>query len=185
MSTETPCHFGHLLQVSKKSLSSLIIYNFFFHYFIHVYSHGAGPDNPFGMKFWCQQEHLVTSVIYCKFQKNLFEVWFYTFFFFMILYMYIAPGQGQTAPRGQSLISTEMSCHFIHLLQVSKKCLWSLILNNFFHDLIHVYSPRAGIDSLQGTKLPCQQKGLITLPICCKFQRNLFEVWFYTIFFMI
>ena len=23
-------------------------------------------------------------------------------FFFMILYMYIAPGQGQTAPRGQS-----------------------------------------------------------------------------------
>ena len=25
-------------------------------------------------------------------------------FFFMILYMYIAPGQGQTAPRGQSFI---------------------------------------------------------------------------------
>ena len=42
--------------------------------------------------------------------------------------MYIASGQGQTAPRGQFWI---------------------------------------------------QQKGLITLPICCKFQRNLFEVWFY------
>ena len=42
--------------------------------------------------------------------------------FFMILYMYIAPGQCQTAPRGQSLISTEMSCHFIQLLPVSKKC---------------------------------------------------------------
>ena len=27
---------------------------------------------------------------------------FMHFFFFMILYMYIAPGQGQTAPRGQS-----------------------------------------------------------------------------------
>ena len=37
----------------------------------------------------------------------------------------------------------------------------------------------------QGTKFWCQQKGLITLPICCKFQRNLFEVWFYTILFMI
>ena len=49
----------------------------------------------------------------------------------MILYMNIAPGQGQTA---KVLMSTEMSCHFIHLLQVSK---------------------------------------------------NVFEVWFYTFFFMI
>ena len=73
----------------------------FFHDFIHIYSPGAGADNPLGMKFWCQQEHLVTLVICCKFQKNLFEVWFYTIFF-MILYMYIAPGQGQTAPKGQS-----------------------------------------------------------------------------------
>ena len=48
MSTGTSCHFGHLLQVSKKSLTSLILYHFF-----------------------------------------------------MILYMYIAPGQGQTAHRGQ------------------------------------------------------------------------------------
>ena len=35
--------------------------------------------------------------------------------------MYIAPGKGQTAPRGQVLMSTEMSCHFVHLLKVSKK----------------------------------------------------------------
>ena len=50
MSTEMSCHFGHLLQVSKKiSLRSDFIQ-----------------------------------------------------FFFMILYMHIAPGQGQTAPRGQS-----------------------------------------------------------------------------------
>ena len=73
-----------------------------------------------------------------------------------------------------------MSCHFIHLLQVSKKCLWSLILCNFFHDLTHVYSSGAGADSPQGTKFWCQQKGLITFSTCCKFQRNLFEVWFYT-----
>ena len=50
MSTKTTCHFGHLLQVKKKSLSSLILYNFF-HYFIHVHSPGAGADNPLGMKF--------------------------------------------------------------------------------------------------------------------------------------
>ena len=69
----------------------------------NVYSPRAGTDNPLGMKFWCQQDHTVTPVICCKFWKNLFEVWFYTIFF-MILYMYIpvAPGQGQTDPRGQS-----------------------------------------------------------------------------------
>ena len=65
-------------------------------------------------------------------------------FFFMILYMYTAPGQGHTAPRGQSIDSTEMSCHFIYLLQISKICLRGLILYNIFHDLILVYSPRAG-----------------------------------------
>ena len=44
-------------------------------------------------------------------------------FFFMILYMYIAPGQGQTAPEDKVLMSTEMSCHFIYLMQVLKKSL--------------------------------------------------------------
>ena len=51
MSTGTSCHFGHLLQVPKKSF-------------------------------------LKSDFI----QLN----------FFMTLYMYKAPGQGQTAPRGQS-----------------------------------------------------------------------------------
>ena len=72
MSTETSRHFGHLLQFHK-NLFGLILYTFF-HDFIHVYSPGAGADNPLGTKFCCQQEHLVTSVICCKFQNNLFEV---------------------------------------------------------------------------------------------------------------
>ena len=52
----------------------------------------------------------------------------------MIKYLYIAPGQGQTAPRGQNF-------------DVNRKAL--------------------------------------PLHICCKFKKTLFEVWFYTIFFMI
>ena len=71
----------------------------FFHDFIHVYSPGAEADNTLGTKFWCQQEHLVTSIICCKFQKSIFEVWFYIISF-MILCIYIALGQGQTALRG-------------------------------------------------------------------------------------
>ena len=63
--------------------------------------------------------------------------------------MYIAAGQGQTTPGDKILMSTETSCHLSHLLQVSKKSLWSLILYNFFHDFIHVYtySPNAGGDN--------------------------------------
>ena len=34
--------------------------------------------------FSCQQEHLVTSVIRCKFQKNLYEVRFFTIFFMIL-----------------------------------------------------------------------------------------------------
>ena len=131
MSTETSCHFGHCYKFQKKSLRSLILYSFFFfHDFIHVYIPGTGADSPQGTKFWCQHKCLITSFICCKFQKNVFEAWFYTIFF-MIKYMYID-------------------------------------------------SPGAGADNPQGTKFWCQQKGLITLPIWCKFQRNLFEVWFYT-----
>ena len=102
--------------------------------------------------------------------------------FFHDLYMHIAPGQGQgqPVPRGQSFNVNRNVLSFVASL---KKSLWSLILYNFFNDLIHVYSPGAGADSLQGTKFWCQQKGLIPFPIWCKFQRNLFEVWFYTSFF--
>ena len=178
MSIETSCHIGHLLQVSKKSLWNLILYNFFFfHDFKHVFSPDAGADNPLGTKFWSQQKHLVTWVFWCKFKKNLFEVWFYTIVF-MILYMYIAPGQGQTAPRGQSFDFNKNVLSLHSFVASFKKCLWSLIVYIFFHDLEHAYSPGARADSPQGTKFWCQQKGLITLPICCKFQRNLFEVWF-------
>ena len=52
----------------------------------------GGADNPLWTKFWCQQKCLVTLPICCKFQKNIFEVWFYTYFC-LFLYMYIAPGQ--------------------------------------------------------------------------------------------
>ena len=58
--------------------------------------------------------------------------------------MYIAAGQGQTTTGDKILMSTETSCHFAHLHQVSKHSLGSLILYIFFHDFIHIYSPGAG-----------------------------------------
>ena len=148
--------------------------------YIHA-TPGQALTTPRGRNVYVNKNILSLWSFVASCKKNLFEVWFYAIFF-MILYMYIAPGQGQTAPGDKVLMSTEMSCHFIYLMQVLKKCLWSLILYNLFYDLIHVYSPGAGADSTLGTKFGCQQKGIINLPICCKFQRNLFEVWFYTFF---
>ena len=185
MSIQTSCHFGHLLQVSKKSVESFFFYTIFFMIlFIYVYSPRDGADNPLGTKFWCQQEHLVTLVICCKFQKkSLWSLILYNFFhdfihvysaragadspqkkfwcqqkclitsfiwckfkkkclWSLILYnffhdlthVYSPQGRGRQPPRDKILMSTERFYHFTHLLQVSKKSLWSLILYNFFHD---------------------------------------------------
>ena len=103
MSTETSCHFSHLLQISKKSLWSLILYNFFF-MILYMHIHVAprqGLTTPRGRNFYVNRNILSLWSFVASFKKNLFEVWFYANCF-MILYMYIAPGQGQTAPRGQS-----------------------------------------------------------------------------------
>ena len=115
--------------------------------FVHVHSPRAGADNPLGMKFWWQQKGLFSLPICCKFQNDLFEIWFYThllkvsnislwililYTFLMFLRMYIAPGQGQTTFVDKILMSTEKPCHFAHLLQLSKKYLWSLLSIIFY-----------------------------------------------------
>ena len=70
----------------------------------------------------------------------------------MILYMYIAPGQGQTALRGQSFDANKNVLSHHSFVASLKKSLESLILYKPFNDLIHVYSPRVGADSPKGTK---------------------------------
>ena len=138
---------------------------------------GQGQTNP-GDKIFMST---VTSVICYKFRKNLFEVWFYKKNFFLILYMYIAPGQGLTTPWGQNFYVNRKILSLRSFVASLKKSQKSDFIH-FFHDFIHVYSPRAGADSPHGTKFWCQQKCLVASFICCKFQKNVFEVWFYTIF---
>ena len=103
---------------SLKKISLKSDFMHFFHDFIHVYSTGTGVYSPQGTKFCC------------KFKNNVFEIWFYTFFH-DLLHVY-SPGAGTDKPPGDKmLMSTERPYHFIHLLQVSKKSLWSLILYIF------------------------------------------------------
>ena len=67
----------------------------------------------------------------------------------MILYMYIAPGQGQRAPRGQSFY-VNRNVSSLHSFVASFK--QNSLKSDFIQDLIHVYSPGTGADSPQGTK---------------------------------
>ena len=95
--------------------------------------------------------------------------------FFMILYMYTAPGQGLTTPWGQNFDVYRNLLSLQSYVASFKISPWSLILYN--------KCPLAGADIPQGTKFWCQQVCLVTSFICCKFKKNLFEVWFYTFFF--
>ena len=66
--------------------------------------------------------------------------------------MYIAPGQGQTAPRGQNLDIKRKALSLYPFVASFKEISLKSDFIHFFHDLIHVYSPRAGAYSPKGTK---------------------------------
>ena len=106
MSTERHYHFDHLLQVLKKSLLPLILYTFF-----HVYiALGQGQTMPWGEDFDPNRKALSLW----PFVANLKKIFFNSDFihiFKIILYMYIAPGQGQTHPWGQNF-------------DINRKALW-------------------------------------------------------------
>ena len=131
----------------------------------------------------------------------------------MILYMYIAPGQGLTTPLGQNfdvnknlfslqsyvasfkkspwslilynkcslagadsppgdkvLMSADMFCHFIHLLQVLKKIsLKSDFIHFFFHDLIHVV-PAQEQRGPRGLNFGVNKKALSLFPFVASFK---------------
>ena len=167
----------------KKSLWSLILYNFF-HDFIHVYiAPRQGLTTSWGRHFYVNRNIWSLWSFAASFKKISFEVWFYTISF-MILYMYIAPGQvrGRQPPRGKSFDVNINVLSLQSFVASFKKMSLKPDLIHFFHDFIHVYRPKAGADNPLKMKVLCQQKHPVTLVICCKLEKKLSEVWFYTIF---
>ena len=136
MSTETSCHFGHLLQVKKKiSLKSDFIQTFFIILYMYI-APGQGLTTSWGWNFDVNRNILSLRSFVASFKEISLKVWFYTI---------------------------------------------------FFHDLIHVYSLGAEADRPQGTKFWRQQKCLVISFICCKFQKRSsksdfihFFSWFFT-----
>ena len=108
--------------------------------------------------------------------------------------MYIATDQGQTNPGDNILMSTETSCHFGQLLQVSNK----ISLKSDFIHFCHDFSPGQGLTTPsgriepqvrgrqpQGTTFCCQQKPVVISVICYKFQIKSFWSLILYIFIMI
>ena len=67
-------------------------------------------------------------------------------------------------------MSTDMSCHFIHLLQIEKKMsLKSDFIHFFFHDLIHV-TLALGQRDPRGLNFGVNRKALSLFPFVASFK---------------
>ena len=91
----------------------------------------SGADNPRGQNFDVNRNLLSLRSFATSFKKISLKSDFIQFFF-MILYMYIAEGQDLTTPLGRNFDVTGTSCHFGHLLQISKKISWKSDFIQFF-----------------------------------------------------
>ena len=161
----------------KIALKSDFIYIFFM--FHHMYiAPGRGRQST-GDKIFMKTErpyHFAQMLQVSKW--SLWKLILYTYL--LILYMYIAPGQGQKTPWGQTFYVNRMPLSLQPFVASFKQIFLNSDFLHIFNVFPHVYSPRAGADNPLWTKSWCQQKSLVTWPICCKFQKNIFEVWFYT-----
>ena len=176
------CKFQNIFSISD-----------FIHIFSWFYTCGSGTDNSQGTKFWCQQKPLVTSIICYKFtksiwslilymyiapwqgqtihwehifdvnrnilslrsfvtnlKKDLFEIWFYTHFL-MILYMYIAPGHGQTTPWGQDFDVNRKVLSLCPFVASLKKISLNTDFMHIFFMLLYMYiAPWQGLTTPWG-----------------------------------
>ena len=89
----------------------------------------------------------------------------------MILYMYIAPRQGQTAQRGQrfDVNRNVLSLHSF-VASLKKMSLKSDFLQFFFHNLIHVYSPGQGQTAPRRQNFDVNRKALSLYPFVVSFK---------------
>ena len=75
----------------------------------------------------------------------------------MLLYMYIAPGQGQTTPRGQTF---DVNRKPLSLCQIIASLKTKSDFIHILNDFIHVYSPGARADTPQGQTFDVNRKPL-------------------------
>ena len=70
----------------------------------------------------------------------------------MILYMYIAPGQGQKTPWGEAFDANRKALSFQPFIASLKNISLNSDFIHIFNVFPHVYSPRSGADNPLWTK---------------------------------
>ena len=110
MSTETSCHLDHLLQVKKKTKKHFVWFYTIFFMILYMYiSPGKGLTTPWGQNFDVNRNLLSLQSYVASFKKSPWS---------LTLYNKCSLAEGRQPPGNKVLMSTDMSCHFIHLLQV-------------------------------------------------------------------
>ena len=104
-----------------------------------------GADNPIGQNFNVNRNLLSLRAFATTFK----QVWFYTIFF-MILYMFIAPGQGLTTLWGRNFDVNRKVLSLRSFVASLEKSLCSLILYIFFHDFNMYITPGHGQTASRG-----------------------------------
>ena len=84
-----------------------------------------------------------------------------------------SPGARTETPLGKLSMSTESPYHFIHLLQVSNKSLWILILYTVIHVMFfHLYiTPGQGQTTLCGQNSDVNSKAFSFCPFIASFKK--------------
>ena len=94
----------------------------------------------------------------------------------MILYMYIAPGQGLTTSCGWNFDVNRNILSLRSFLESSKNFSLKSDFINFIMILYMYIALGQGQTAPRGQSFDVNRN--VTPFICCKFQNNLFEVWF-------
>ena len=168
---------------SFKTISLKNDFKHILNYFIHVYSARAGTDNPLGPNFDVNRNPLSLCPFVASLKKNSLKSDFLPFCM-CFFHMYTAQSWGRQ-PIGEKKNYDNRKIFSLWSYVASFKMISSKSdFIHIFNDFIHVYSIGARAENPLGTNFWCQPKALITSTICCKFQTNLFEFWFYTHFLM-
>ena len=156
MSTGT---FRSFVASLKKSLWSLILYNFFVILYVYI-SPGQGQTSPRGQSFDVNRNVLSLHSVVASFKKISLSLLLYNFY--MIKYMFIALGQGQTAPKGQNIDVNRKALSLYPFVASFKEISLKSDFIHFFFMIWYMH-----IAPGQGASFWCQQKLLVTLIICC------------------
>ena len=138
--------------------------------FSHVYSPRQGQTIHWGKILMTTERPFLFAHMLQVSKGSFRNLILYTFL--MILYMYIAPGQGQKTPWGQTFDVNRKPLSLRPFVASFKQIsLNSDFLPFFMCVFPHVYSPRAGADNPLWTKSWCQQKSLVICPFVASFKK--------------